>query len=442
MLRNAAAAIAAITVTASLMPAAYANTFVNEAFAGSYLSAGATSDNYASLDILSITDSTVSVRFRFVKNNNEQLIYSFSDGTMNDTTGTIRFTVSYQDGSYVTGGTMTLTLDSWCVRLNCDSDQGQHLFDGIMYPQFSLDPYTAPTSGPTFTNTSPAPDSGISVVLNGSKVAFPVNVSPTIINDYTYVPLRSLFGDMGINVYWDDYQRNTLLRAQMITCTKNSTIVQFMRTYNETGNNAWSLSKWEGTDTSSAVKTDIPIGDIQPVIINDSTYVPLRVISEAFGAAVEWNGDTKTVSITCDTGNAYWHDASLIANIENYKLENAQSYITADYYDVSADTIPYYSPDTKFYLFSARDQWNPVTLRVSYGGYIDLVVNEESAAVTDTAAETPAPAVDPAAAQTPAEPYAAETPAETPTEAPAETPAETTADTPEQSSGGSVSDTE
>jgi hypothetical protein len=35
-----------------------------------------------------------------------------------------------------------------------------------------------------------------------------------------------------------------------------------------------------------------------PYISNGRTMVPLRVISEAFGAGVEWNGTTKTVTIT------------------------------------------------------------------------------------------------------------------------------------------------
>ncbi len=384
MIAKAAAVIAAFTVTASLMPAAYANTFVNEAFAGSYLSAGATNENYASLDILTCTDTTVSVKFKFIKNNNEQLIYECYDGTMNDNIGTIRFKVSYPDGSYVTEGTMNLTLDSWCVRVSCDSDQGQHLFDGIMYPQFTLDPYTAPTQPPTFVDTKPAQDYGVSVVLNNEKVTFPVNVSPMILNDYTYVPLRSVFDQMGINVYWDDYQRTDILRAQSITCTKNNTILQFMRTFNESGYNVWTLTKWDSEDTSSQNKTDVSITGMQPMIVDSSSYVPLRVISEAFGAEVSWDGDTKTVYINCDTSSTNKHTSATISGIEAFTLDSAQACITSDYTDVSADPIPYYSSDTKFYLFNARDQWNNVTLRVSYGGYIDVSIRNDAEQAADT----------------------------------------------------------
>ena len=36
--------------------------------------------------------------------------------------------------------------------------------------------------------------------------------------------------------------------------------------------------------------------DVPPQIISDRTFVPLRVIFEAMGAEVEWNGETRTVS--------------------------------------------------------------------------------------------------------------------------------------------------
>jgi len=35
--------------------------------------------------------------------------------------------------------------------------------------------------------------------------------------------------------------------------------------------------------------------DVQPMIIEDRTFVPLRVIFEALGAEVDWDGETGTV---------------------------------------------------------------------------------------------------------------------------------------------------
>lgn len=37
--------------------------------------------------------------------------------------------------------------------------------------------------------------------------------------------------------------------------------------------------------------------DVPPQLIKDRTMVPLRFVTEALGAQVEWNGDTETVTI-------------------------------------------------------------------------------------------------------------------------------------------------
>jgi hypothetical protein len=37
--------------------------------------------------------------------------------------------------------------------------------------------------------------------------------------------------------------------------------------------------------------------EIAPVIVNGRTFVPIRFISETFGAEVLWDGTTKTVTI-------------------------------------------------------------------------------------------------------------------------------------------------
>ena len=72
---------------------------------------------------------------------------------------------------------------------------------------------------------------------------------------------------------------------------------------------------WDGeTRTVTAVKDDLTVSleigsfdmyvgdkvttlDVPALIYGDRTLVPLRAISEAFGCTVDWNGDTRTVSI-------------------------------------------------------------------------------------------------------------------------------------------------
>jgi len=38
--------------------------------------------------------------------------------------------------------------------------------------------------------------------------------------------------------------------------------------------------------------------EVAPKIVNGRTFVPIRFISEAFGAEVSWDGATKTITIT------------------------------------------------------------------------------------------------------------------------------------------------
>ncbi|HBT46607.1 MAG TPA: copper amine oxidase [Peptococcaceae bacterium] len=52
-------------------------------------------------------------------------------------------------------------------------------------------------------------------------------------------------------------------------------------------------------------EVSIPPGDQGPFIEGGRTYVPLRIIAENLGAAVEWRRDTRQVVITSGDGNSY-----------------------------------------------------------------------------------------------------------------------------------------
>jgi len=52
--------------------------------------------------------------------------------------------------------------------------------------------------------------------------------------------------------------------------------------------------------------------DAPPIIVNDRTLVPLRAIAEAFNAQVNWNPDTKQVTVKID-------DKTILLTIGNPK---------------------------------------------------------------------------------------------------------------------------
>lgn len=357
----------------------------------------------ASMQIISCTDSAITVRFGRIKNDVESYKYTFSEGTVNGQEAKIPFHAVQANGSEF-DGVMTLTFTGGMVKVSNVSSLGTEIYSGTL-PQSDkgMEYFNAQAQDPAAPTETPAPaqtDSDVKLTINGEAVEFAADAKPIIINDRTYVPLRSVFSSMGINVFWDEYQKTTQLREQLITCTKNDTIIQFARTKNYNGENVWALNKWVDSDTSQPYTESINISDLQPTIINDRSYVPLRVITEALGDAVDWDDAARTVIITCSTDNAYWFNKDDIAKIEDFTIADAQRLITADYSAVySSSDTPYFKYGRKFYKFKAVDQWGNVELDVVYGGDISA----KAIAAADEAAPAEEPTAEPEAAAAPEE---------------------------------------
>jgi hypothetical protein len=115
----------------------------------------------------------------------------------------------------------------------------------------------------------------VTVVLNGKQLNFVVQ--PKIINGQTLVPLRSVFEELGVTVAWCN-------DTKTVTAIGNNTIVILT-----VGNNLPTINGVE-------VYLDQP----GSVIYAGRVLVPLRFISEAFGAVVEWDSITRTVHINTE----------------------------------------------------------------------------------------------------------------------------------------------
>lgn len=99
------------------------------------------------------------------------------------------------------------------------------------------------------------------------------NVSPVIKNSTTMIPVRAIVEAFGGTVGYDANTRT-------VTCTYNSTVVKMV------------LDK--STATVNGVETKIT----EPAtIINNRTMIPLRFLSEAFNAKVEWTGIDNTIRV-------------------------------------------------------------------------------------------------------------------------------------------------
>lgn len=118
-------------------------------------------------------------------------------------------------------------------------------------------------------------NSGIHVLYNGTRISFhSYGQNPELLESRTLVPLRSIFEAMGADVEWD-------------------------------GATSTAIAKRSGVEIKIQIGADemykdgkaIPV-DVPAMLLNSRTMVPVRVIAEAFGADVQWNGNGRTVLIT------------------------------------------------------------------------------------------------------------------------------------------------
>jgi len=109
------------------------------------------------------------------------------------------------------------------------------------------------------------------VTINGKLQTF--DQSALIIGGSTMVPMRAIFERLGAKIEWDQ-------STQTVTGTKGSTIIKL--TIGQI--NAYV----NGSKITLAAKAQV---------INGSTLVPLRFVSEALGAKVDWNAKTSTATI-------------------------------------------------------------------------------------------------------------------------------------------------
>ncbi|MDD4028651.1 MAG: stalk domain-containing protein [Caldisericia bacterium] len=101
-----------------------------------------------------------------------------------------------------------------------------------------------------------------------------MDAAPFILNGRTVVPIRIIAEAFGATIEWEGSTQTItiLLKEKTIVMKIGSTIAQ--------------------------INDNPMILDAPPTIQNGRTFVPLRFIAEAFGATIEWEGSTQTITIT------------------------------------------------------------------------------------------------------------------------------------------------
>ena len=128
-----------------------------------------------------------------------------------------------------------------------------------------------------------AAEEEIKVTVNGKSLTF--DQPPIIENGRTLVPFRAIFEALGASVDYDEYTDDEGGRTQTVTAQKGMKYV-----YLEIG------------ATEIFVNGECQTIDVPAKIVNDRTLVPARAVSEALGAAVDWDGDNRTVIIETNPG--------------------------------------------------------------------------------------------------------------------------------------------
>ena len=122
-------------------------------------------------------------------------------------------------------------------------------------------------------------DDEIKVMINNQLCIF--DVEPKLINDRTMVPMRKIFEDVGAKVYWEEAtQTVTAIRKVSDQYGVEETTVQLT-----IGSNKIKIN---------GVESEM---DVEAVEINGRTLVPVRFITEALGAKVEWEEGENLVKI-------------------------------------------------------------------------------------------------------------------------------------------------
>lgn len=123
----------------------------------------------------------------------------------------------------------------------------------------------------------------IQVKLNNMPIEF--DAQPFIDNGRTLVPIRAITEAMNCEVEWDSVSNSAIIENEV-----EKVIIPI---YSST------LTVSDKTESYNYKCTNKNVSiDTKAVIRDDRTYVPLRALSECFGAKVIWNGDNNTVDIT------------------------------------------------------------------------------------------------------------------------------------------------
>jgi hypothetical protein len=147
-----------------------------------------------------------------------------------------------------------------------------------------------------------AANAQVGITINGNGVD--VSPSPIVQDGRVFVPLRGVFEHLGARVVYQRGQINADGNGREVALAIGS--------------------------TQATVDGQPETIDVAPFIVGESTFVPLRFISQALGAGVTWNGNDRSVEISLSGAPEYQGDVQ----------QNGDE--GGDWVDAPPPPIPYY----------------------------------------------------------------------------------------------------
>jgi len=141
------------------------------------------------------------------------------------------------------------------------------IFKSLLSLSFVLMPFASGVNAANLVDNNK-----IVVEIDGNVQSF--EQSPVLVNDITLVPLRGIFEELGAKVKWDN-------NLKKVTADK--------------GNDNITLTIGSKKAYKNGAVVDL---DVEANIINQTTMVPLRFVSESLGSTVNWDNQTKKITIS------------------------------------------------------------------------------------------------------------------------------------------------
>ncbi len=168
----------------------------------------------------------------------------------------------------------------------------------------------------------------IMITIDGTEIvptdAVGNAIDPFIIDGTTYLPVRGIATSLGLDVGWEASTKTVKLTKSDAEPTPSAAVPSYF-TGKKTAELYYNDIKIT-LDGNRIIPKDEAGNEIEPFIIDGTTYLPVRGVATALGLDVEWNGALKMIKLTRLSEEAL----NMIREDEISMLKNTHYRLTVD----------------------------------------------------------------------------------------------------------------